>query len=264
MARTIFPILPNLLPKSDPRYQKWLTSLKKRPPPWNKNHTKYTHKSVLKISKTFKEREIDNFLTWREGAKAKGFIQSSYPTFERNSNLAFLIGLILGDGNLYKFPRTECLRIVLGTDKPDLIVYTNAIMTKVIGKTPSISRRKSAECVDLRIYQKNLGRRLSIPIGARGKLTIKLPIWIWRNNKFLTLCLKGLFEAEGYFSVHMPSSTYNLAFVNYNISLLDEVEKALVTLGFHPERRINAVRLRKKKEALAFVELIQFRKYNSI
>lgn len=259
-----FPVIASQLPKDDPRYKKWLVSLKKRPPPWNKGKTKETDDCVKKISVTFRRKKIDNFAVWREKARRQGLIPSFYQEYKKDVNLAFITGLILGDGNLYKFPRTECLRIVLGTDKPLLIEYTQDIVYKVFNKEPSVRKRKNSECADVVIYQKHLGERLDIPIGARGKLPIKLPKWVWRNKEFLIACLKGLFEAEGSFSIHLATYTYNLSFSNCNISLLDEVEKALYLLGFHPERRYNAVRLRKKVETFNFVELIQFRKYNSI
>lgn len=201
---------------------------------------------------------------WREAAKEKGLIVSSYPPFIRNQELAFLIGMVLGDGNIYKFPRTECLVIVLGTDKPTLIEFTANIVKNVIRKVPVVQKRNSSECVNIRIYQRYLSKRLKIATGARGQLTIKLPYWVWRNKSLLTACLRGLFEAEGSYSVHLKTYTYNLSFSNNNVSLLDEVEKALVMLGYHPERRYNAVRLRKKAEAASFIELINFRKYNSI
>jgi hypothetical protein len=40
-----------------------------------------------------------------------------------------------------------------------------------------------------------------------------------------------------------------------------EVKTLITLLGFHPERRHNAVRLRKRHEALAFEALTSFRKY---
>ncbi|MBI3323306.1 MAG: hypothetical protein HYZ95_02440 [Candidatus Omnitrophica bacterium] len=71
-----------------------------------------------------------------------------------------------------------------------------------------------------------------------------------------------MFEAEGSYSVHAPTYTYNLSFSNRNPALLDEVEWALTSMGFHPERRSCAVRLRKKQEVARFIELIRFRGYN--
>lgn len=264
MPAEFFTVRSNLLPRTDHRYKKWSDSLKKRPAPWNKGYKKDNHPSLLKTSNTFKSKHIDNFAIWRKNARIRGLIPDSYPDLERNIDLAFLFGLVLGDGNLYKFPRTECLRIILGTDKPLLWQYARDIVRKVFAKEPSVKKRSNAECVDVKIYQKNLSKRLGIPLGARGKLLIKLSKWIWNDKRALIACLKGLFEAEGSFSIHLPTSTYNLSFSNRNVSLLNEVEKALIILGFHPERRYNAVRLRKKAEAFDFVELIQFRKYNSI
>ena len=104
-------LFPNLLPKNDPRYLKWRGSLKKRPAPWCNGFTKETHPSVLKVSTTFKKRKIDNFSRWREKMKESGKIRSFYPPLPQNGDLAELIGVVLGDGHIGKFPRTESLVI---------------------------------------------------------------------------------------------------------------------------------------------------------
>lgn len=120
---------------------------------------------------------------------------------------------------------------------------------------------KSANAVRITLYQKYISKRLQIPLGNRNKSEIQMQEWIAEDKQFLIRFLKGLFEAEGSFSVHLATCTYNLSFSNRNTSLLDIVEKALLSLDFHPERRSNAIRLRKRKEALAFEALIGFRKY---
>jgi len=255
-----FKVLPNLLPKTDPRYKKWLISLKKRPPPWNTGLTKSTDKRVKKISATFKRRSIDNFAEWRKKARIEGIIPTYLP-LKKDENLAFLLGLILGDGNIQKMSRTECLRIVLGTDKPKLWRYAAKIVESVFDKAPNIYKRPGKNCVNITIYQRYLSKRLEIPSGARRDKPIKLPKWIWNNKTYLKQAIKGLFEAEGSFSIHKKTYTYNLSFSNVNVSLLDEVQGALTWFGFHPERRSDAVRLRKKIETFKFINLIRFRKY---
>jgi len=97
------------LPKDDPRYIKWKKSLKKRPSPWNKGFTKETHPSVAKISRTFKIKKIDNFARWRREMINRGLIKTNYPPLQRSGDLAELIGVILGDGYIGKFSRTEVL-----------------------------------------------------------------------------------------------------------------------------------------------------------
>lgn len=250
------------LPKSDPRYQHWRARLKGRRA-WNRGKTKESDPRVRKISETFKAKGIDNFAQWRRTARHVGKIPNTHTPLARSEPLAFLIGLILGDGHIEKFPRSERLRIVLGTDKPLLWQHAAQVTRSIFAKEPRVQQRKHAACVDISLYQTRLSERLGIPIGGRGKLAIQLPEWIRSNQRYLIACLKGLFEAEGSYSVHAPTYTYNLSFSNRNPALLSEVEWALTFLGFHPERRSYAVRLRKKHEAICFIELIHFRSYNS-
>jgi hypothetical protein len=254
-------ILSQLLKKDDYRYIKWRESLKNRPPPWNKGKTKESDSSVRKISITLKTKNIDNFKTWRENARKLGIISNPYRLLRRNEELAFLIGLILGDGHLAKASRTEVLRITLGTDKPDLWKYAAKVVRRIFDKEPNIRKRTYSNAMDITIYQNNLAKRLFIPLGAKRNHKLKLPFWIWRKRAFLISALKGLFEAEGSFSVHLKTCTYNFAFRNNNTSLLSEVKKALVLLGYHPEERVTAIRLRKREEALSFNELIKFRRF---
>ena len=100
--------------------------------PWNKGKTKEIDSSVRKISETMKRKHIDNFANWRIKAKLAGIIPECNKELDKTDDLAFLIGSILGDGNIYRFPRTECLRITLGTDKPKLAFYTVKIIEKYL------------------------------------------------------------------------------------------------------------------------------------
>lgn len=251
-----FAVCSNLLPKKDRRYVKWRKSLKRRPPPWSAGFTKENHPSLAKLSETFKEKKIDNFKNWRK--------KINYPPLKRNSELAFLIGLVLGDGHIQKFPRTEALTLVLGTDKPKLWKHAVKTVRKVFKKKPYVQKAKSSECIRIRIYQKNISKRLGIPTGNRLKVKNIIPSWINNNRAFLVFYLKGLFEAEGSLSIHLLTYTYNLSFSNTNRYLLDIVEQKLSDLGFHPERRLKAVRLRRQSEVVAFEKLISFRKYSKI
>lgn len=260
---TTFPVRSNLLPKTDPRYKKWRDSLKKRPPPWNVGKTKETHPSARKISVTFKIRKIDNFAKWREKARKDGLIPASYPPFEKDKNLAFLTGLILGDGHIAKFPRTERLTIALGTVKPGLVDFASVVVEKIFNKKPHIYIPIKENVAKVSIYQKKISKRLKIPSGNRRYSKVGIPLWIWRSEKYLIACLRGLYEAEGSLSIHLPTYTYNFSFSNTNKKLLKDVERALKRIGLHPEIRSNAIRLRRKNEVKYFKNLINFRAYNA-
>jgi hypothetical protein len=257
-----FKVLAHLLPKDDPRYLLWKESLKKRPLPWNKGVTKDMDERVKKISDTFKRKKLDNFSVWREEMKRQGKILSTYPPFEKSKELAILTGLILGDGNIHKFPRTEKLTITLGTDKPKLIEFAFGLVEKVISKKPKVLPLGTSNAIRMTLYQKNLSERFFIPSGKRRYSTTGIPGWIWESEEYILCCLRGLFEAEASLSVHLPTYTYNFAFANRNEKLLSDVSRALSLFGLHPEVRTYAIRLRRKDEVKYFKELISFRNYD--
>lgn len=250
------------LPHDNPKYITWRKKLLKRPPPWSKGFTKETHKSVAKISNTFKKRKINNFALWREKALKNGIIVQPKP-FTKDENLAFLIGLILGDGNIHRFKRTEGVRITLGTDKPSLWKYTAVIVEKVFDKKPYIKKVKDSNCMTITIYQKDISKRLGIPVGARKEKTISVPLWILNNKKYMVRYLRGLYEAEGSHCIHLPTSTYKLFFSNRNQSLINIVYRLLRILDFHPHKSPKnfSVQLSKKEEVFKAIELLNFRKY---
>ncbi len=228
---------------------------------WNKGLTRGTHPSVLKISETMRRKKLDNFKGWRDEMKRLGKIKSEYSPLEKNGDLAELIGVILGDGHICVFPRTECLRIVSNSNNAGFLRRYSGLVYKVFRKKPSISKRKSSNAVDITIYEKRLSQRLDIPAGARGKIIIYVPRWIFKNNDFLIRYLRGLYEAEGSYSVHLETYTHKLLFSNCNNSLLTIVEMSLKKLGFHPHRSHNKIQVSRKQEVQELLNLLQFRRY---
>jgi len=257
--KTGFPISVGQLPKRDPRYKKWLLSLQNRPPPWSKGHTKETHPSVAKISDTFLRKKIDNFAQWRKKARRSGFWKPPV-LLQHNQHLAELIGVIWGDGNIFQFPRTEGLTIASNALNRGFIKRYAKLMEKVFQKQPYLSPPNRG-CVKIRIYQKDISKRLKIPVGNKGNVRVVLPRWILRKREFMVACLRGLYEAEGYFSIHKPTSTYKFAFTNKNIHLLRLVYKLVKELGFNPLCEKNRIMLSRKKETFKFKALIRFRDY---
>lgn len=257
---TFHVIPPNLLPKTDKRYKKWVKSLKTRPAPWNKGLNKENNPSIAKISATFKKKKINNFRNWRLQQIAKGKFQAFPSKLERTKELAELIGVVLGDGNIHKFPRTEALTIACNANNTGFINRYANLVHKIFLKKPSINKTLT-NCIKIRIYQKYLSVRLGIPCGARGKLKIEIPSWILNNKENLISYLRGLYEAEGSFCIHKPTYTYKFLFANRNESLLDNVYKGLRILGFHPHRSKYQIQVSKKEEVHKVKELLKFRQY---
>ena len=180
--------------------------------PWNKDFTKESNLSVKKISETMKKRKIDNFHTWREKMKRDGFIKNKYKKFTKNNDLAELIGVVLGDGHIEKFPRTERLTISSNSANKGFINRYRQIISRIFSKEPYCEKIKNINCIRISIYEKKISERLAMPTGNRAKKHIKIPSWILNNKKLLLSYLRGLYEAEGSFCIHKPTCTYKFLF----------------------------------------------------
>lgn len=215
----------------------------------------------MKISRTMKRKGIDNFREWRARMRQTRKIPAAYPSFLPSGDLAEYMGVVLGDGNISKFPRTERLIISGNSNNKGFIQRYTVFTKRLFRKKPTVSKVCSKNCARVSIYQKEISKRLGIPCGSRFRRAIRMPRWIWCNNKYLIRFLRGLFEAEGSLSIHIPTCTYNFQFSNTNKSLLRIVERGLKKLSYHPEVRPKGVRLRRKHEVESFRKLITFREY---
>ena len=190
--------------------------------PWNKGYTKFTHPSLMKTSKTFIAKPKNNFYNWQIKNRKK------YKPLRKSCNLAELIGVILGDGHIEKFPRTE---------------------------------KTKRNCIRISVYEKHISRRLNIPTGNRSRIKILVPKWILNNKNCIISYLRGLYEAEGNFCVHKPTYTYKFFFDNKNPSLLKIVYRLLKLLKFHPHKSRYRIQISRKNEVYQCKQLLSFRNY---
>ncbi|HUC31571.1 MAG TPA: LAGLIDADG family homing endonuclease [Candidatus Paceibacterota bacterium] len=202
-----------------------------------------------------KARKIDNFKKWRDSHRVR------YAEIPHNGDLAEYIGVVLGDGNIEAFPRTERITIVGDAKKMDFIYRYTKMTQSLFKKAPAVAKASYSNAVRISLYQKFISKRLEIPTGNKEQFPHILPLWIENNEQYLIRFLRGLYEAEAYLSIHLPTSTYNFGFVNTNPYLLKIVEIALRRLEFHPEIRHNAIRIRKKAEVERLKNLLHFRQY---
>jgi hypothetical protein len=228
---------------------------------WSKGLTKENNTSLKKTSKTMKSRKVDNFSVWRNEMRQIGILKSEYAELVRDGDLAELIGVTLGDGHVCIYPRTEELRIISNSNNPGFIQRYADIIEKVFHKKAYIVPSKQSNSTKIGVYEKHISKRIGIPPGARGKLSIKVPQWILKNNDFIVRYLRGLYEAEGSFCVHEPTYTYKFMFANRNISMLDNVYYLMKKIGFHPHRTKDNIQISKKEEVFSAIDTLNFRKY---
>lgn len=228
---------------------------------WNKGLTKFTDVRVLKISTTFKRKGVDNFKSWRTRMRDEGKMISAYPEFKKDGDLAELIGVVLGDGHIRKYPRTEELSIFSNSNNKGFVKRYSSLIEKIFNKKPVCTLHSSKNCIRIRIYQKNIQKRLFVPYSPRAKLEIVIQGWILSNKQYIVRYLRGLYEAEGCFCVHKGTSTYKMLFSNRNVSMLKNVFFLVKKLGFHPHSSKDQIQISRKNEVYKFKKLIKFRQY---
>lgn len=222
---------------------------------WNKGFTKFVHPGVMKISQTMASKPRSNFYQWQLKNK------KTYLNFKKDGRLAELIGVILGDGHIQAFARTERLIVSSNSQNLGFIKRYKTLIKIIFGKQPLCMKSKNNNCVRISIYEKFISKRIGIPSGNRNGLKFQTPKWILGNKNYLKNYLRGLYEAEGSFCAHKPTGTYKFLFKNTNDSLLDIVCGGMKTLGFHPHRSKYQIQISKKEEVYAAQKMLKFRKY---
>jgi hypothetical protein len=228
---------------------------------WNKGLTKDTNLSVQRISETMKKRKIDNFAEWRREAIATGHIRTKFSSLRKNGVLAELIGVILGDGHIQTFPRTERLLIFSNSNNTGFVERYAGMVERIFAKKPYVKKMIGKNCTRISIYENQISKRLAIPAGSRASLPARVPRWILAKRGYVVRYLRGLFEAEGSHSVHLPTGTYKFAFANRNPHLLHIVYRLMKGLGFHPSIGRDRVQLSRREEVFRAMKMLKFRKY---
>jgi len=228
---------------------------------WSKGFTKENHPSVRKISETMKRKRINNFAEWRRKAIRDGRIRVRFPALLRNGDLAEVIGVMLGDGHIEKCPRTERLLIFSNSNNKGFVERYAGLVQKLFKKKPYVYKQSTQNCIRISLYEKKVSERLGIPTGSRKDISITVPSWIEKKESYIIRYLRGLYEAEGSYSIHKPTYTYKFVFSNTNQSLLKNVSKLLTVLGFSPHSDSLRVQISKKDEVLKAVKLLRFRQY---
>ncbi|HCJ52170.1 MAG TPA: hypothetical protein DHV25_00415 [Candidatus Kerfeldbacteria bacterium] len=82
-----------------------------------------------------------------------------------------------------------------------------------------------------------------------------------KSRPYIIRYLRGLYEAEGSYSVHKQTYTYKFVFSNTNQSLLKNVVELLKMLELSPHHDSLRVQISKKDQVARAIKLLEFRKY---
>ena len=153
--------------------------------------------------------------------------------YSKKENLAYLVGLALGDGNLSN-PNGRAVRLRITCDKkyPKLIDRVIFLLQKLFpqNKIGVINRRDS--CVDISCYSNKLEDMLGWKAknGSKIKQKVSIPNWIKKDLNYVKPCLRGLIETDG--SIYYDRKYLMINFVTVVPSLANDFSSLVKELGF--------------------------------
>ena len=111
-----------------------------------------------------------------------------------SDKLAYLIGVMCGDGCLYQGPRTIQLTISCDIRYPDLIETYSALIFELLGRKAII--RWHEAYAEVRVNSKSIAEILNLPTGAKAQ-DYPIPEWIWKQDSYMRFWVRGLIETDG-------------------------------------------------------------------
>ncbi len=206
------------------------------------------------------------------GSKLKNSI---FP--DKDEKLAELVGIILGDGNIYVHKRgksTAYMVRITGnsvTDSEYLFGYVKPLCENIFGTPIKTYKHKKCKELFLILYSKTaVDFLISIGLKAGDKIQqqVSIPKWIFENDLFLKACIRGLVDTDGSIYELKPDwpGLWQICFTNKNERLLADFNEGLAKVGISSSRiyrykngkRTPKIYITKKSELSKFYKEIGF------
>ncbi len=195
---------------------------------------------------------------------ASPFISRAVPKPDYSEDLAELVGAILGDGTITKY---QLILFSNLKDEKEYALYLGSLVERLFGTPPAIHITEAFSIIRVISSRRQIIDYLlsiGLSLGNKVKNQVGVPRWIEENPKYMSKCLRGLVDTDGcvYIDNHTVKgkkySSLCIAFTNASTPLLDFVEKAMFSMGYHPTRFGRHIRLRIRAEVLNYAEKVGF------
>lgn len=183
---------------------------------------------------------IDNYEPNKENDEIKYTSKNKIIELEENNQLAEMIGIILGDGNLYDDGRKYLLRVTSNRiEEEEFRKYTKNIMTQIFKINPKSYSKKNQNATDLviqnKIIVKSLIEKGLIP-GNKVKNQVSVPDWIKRKKEYTIACLRGIFDTDGSVYLRNTQKSFGLNFKNGSLPLVIDFKEMCESLGIETQK----------------------------
>lgn len=154
-----------------------------------------------------------------------------------SDKLAYLIGVICGDGSLCQAPRTVQLCISCDTRYPHLIETYCDLILELLGRKANIT--DYGTYAQVRTNSVALPQILGLPTGAKAQ-DYPIPAWIWEEDSYLRFWVRGLIETDGniYHEYRNGGWCSRCLFTSKTAAILDGFLRATHRLGY-PFRKVD-------------------------
>jgi len=161
---------------------------------------------------------------------------------EKSSNLSEMVGIILGDGNLYYNEKQHkyLLRISSNTEEEiEYRLYVADFMQKIFKISPRIVDKRDRKGTDLIIQKKEIVEQLiknGLRAGNKVKNQVNVPFWIFEKKEYIIACLRGLFDTDGSIYLRNTQKTFGLNFKNGSLPLVNNFKDMCESLNIKTQK----------------------------
>ncbi len=137
---------------------------------------------------------------------------------------AELIGIILGDGNIYDSGRHYILDISINRiDSPRYVDYVENLLFRIFKIKPKVNIKNDSKNLELRYFNKEIVKFLQtkgLHAGNKVKNQVGIPLWIKNNKDYSVSCLRGLIDTDGSIFVNKSNKSININFKSSSVPLV--------------------------------------------
>jgi len=172
-------------------------------------------------------------------------------------DMAELIGIMLGDGNMYE----NQIKIFLDNREKAYAEHVKNLVKDLTGIELKGTIVKETNCLKLYCCNKFLAEKLiefGLKRGSKIKSQEGIPKWIKENKEYSKRCIKGLVDTDGCIIFCKRDKQRSINFSNHNLILLEDFKEVAKNLGYNfaKANRWNT-RLYRKAEVVRFINDIK-------
>jgi intein/homing endonuclease len=191
------------------------------------------HYKAVKLNRKGYELETDGY-PQPNASKKSLQLNHSHPKPialpSQSSEFAEFLGMYYGDGSAAENPPVVTISLSYSEEK-EYASFVRELIQKAFGITAGVVEHKKADNIQVRIYRIILVRFLKENI----KRESGIPDWIEANPKFFSAFVRGLMDCEAsVYRVEKGKKRIRIELKMHNKKLLEDVNTALLSLGYHP------------------------------